>query len=68
MAILFDTVFTKFVSYLGEEISDFRLCCGRFLPRKFKLISENFTLIKQKFKHFRFPTYHNRKFIAGGSL
>ena len=28
MAILFDTVFTKFVSYLGEEISDFRLCCG----------------------------------------
>ena len=25
-------LFTKFVAYLGEEISDFRLCCGLFPP------------------------------------
>jgi len=25
-------VFTKFMVYSGEEISDFRLCCGRFSP------------------------------------
>jgi len=29
---LFGIVFTKFMVYSGEEISDFRLCYGRFSP------------------------------------
>jgi hypothetical protein len=28
--ILFGIMFTKFMVYFGEEISDFRLCCERF--------------------------------------
>jgi len=32
LEILFGIVFTKFVLYFGEEISDFPLCFGRFSP------------------------------------
>jgi len=30
--ILYVIVFTEFMVYFGEEISDFRLCCGSFPP------------------------------------
>jgi len=42
LEILFGIVFTKFVAYSNEEISDFRLRCGRFFPGKFKLIFREF--------------------------
>jgi hypothetical protein len=32
--ILFGIVFTKFIVYFDKEISDFRLCCGRFSHKK----------------------------------
>ena len=43
-----DIVFTEFFVYFGEEISDFRLRSGRFLPQKFKLILRMFELISQR--------------------
>jgi len=30
LEILFGIVFTKFMVYFDEEISDFQLCCGCF--------------------------------------
>ena len=38
LEILFGIVFTKFIIFSSEEISDFRLRCGRFFPGEFKLI------------------------------
>jgi hypothetical protein len=34
LEILLGIVFTKFMVYFGEEISDFQLCCGFFLPKE----------------------------------
>jgi hypothetical protein len=50
---LFGFVFAKLLVYLGEEISDFRLCCGRSpsppsTPQKFKLIFTGFELVSQR--------------------
>jgi len=44
---LFGILFTKFMVYFSKEISDFQLRCGRFFPRKYNLISENFKLVSQ---------------------
>ena len=46
-----------------EEISDCRLYCARFLPRKFNLISENFNSVNQKLNTFVF-----RPFAKGNVL
>jgi len=43
-----DIVFIEFFVYFGEEISDLRLRCGRFLPQKFKFILRMFELIRQR--------------------
>lgn len=42
LEILFDIVFTKFIVYSSEEISEFRLRCGRFFPGKFTIIFREF--------------------------
>jgi len=68
LAIVFGTVFTKFMVNFGEEISDFLLCCGLFLPRKFKLIVENFTFFSQgKLNPFVFRPITNGKLLVASS-
>ena len=53
-------VLIKFIAYFDEEISDFRLCCGGFVPQKLKIISENFEIGQPtKVKPFRCPTIHH---------
>jgi len=42
LKILFGNLFTKFMVYFDEEINTFGYVVDFFLPRKFKLISENF--------------------------
>jgi len=66
LAIVFGTVFTKFMVNFGEEIGDFLLCCGLFLPRKFKLILENFTFFSQgNLNPFVFRPITNGELLVG---
>ena len=44
MEILLGIVFTKFIVYFDEEINTFGYVVDFLLPRKFKLISENFKI------------------------
>jgi hypothetical protein len=40
-------VLTKFIIYFDEDIIDFRLRRGFFLPRKFQLISGDLKLVSE---------------------
>ena len=55
LEILLDIVFTKFVIYFTEEISEFRLRSGRYSTRKFKLVS------RMKMFDFRWLTNYDKE-------
>ena len=61
MEILFGIVFTIFMVYFAEEISDFRLLWACSCHGNSCLFSENFQLVSQGFiKPFRCPTSYYR--------
>jgi hypothetical protein len=66
LEILLRIVFTKFMIYSFEEISDFQLCCRRFIAKE---ISTYFLRNKigqpTKVKPFLCPTTHEREWAGG---